>query len=105
MLRRLTKDQVQARVTAYQAGDSISCVARRYHVRFETARRWLTKVDIPVRPIKIGIPPESAGEAVALRQTGWSWKQLGQHFGCSHTSARRAVLTYYATTDPGNDVS
>lgn len=68
-----------------------------------TATLWLNRSGVNVRPNKVGISPDRVLEAVDLRENGWSWKKLGDRYGCSHTAARRAILKHYATQQTADD--
>jgi len=89
---RLNASQVAQLVADYQAGASVSALTRKYRIRHETAVRWLKINGVTIRPNRVGVPKERLAKAVALRNQGWSWYQLGRHYGCSHTAVRNALL-------------
>ncbi|GAA1549176.1 hypothetical protein GCM10009788_58800 [Nocardioides humi] len=90
--RRLNQDQVASLVADYQGGMTIKALTVKYNVRHETVSRWLAVNGVAVRPAPAGMPCGKLVEARALREAGWTWKRLGERYGCSHTAARKAVL-------------
>ena len=91
--RRLTTDQVTALITDYESGLSIQKLAAKYTIRHETVSRWLQVNNVTLRPTKAaGIPKDRLAEAQTLRTAGWSYRKIGNHFGCSDTIARKTLL-------------
>lgn len=83
---RLSRQQVEKLVTDYNDGASIQQLARTYRVDPDTASRWLKVSGVQTRVL--GIAPERVAEAQALRDSGWSYQRIGEHFGCSRTTVR-----------------
>ena len=82
-------------VADYQAGAPIGQLSRHYSIRHETTARWLKVNGISIRPAKsTGIPADQLPEAARLHADGWSYRKIGQHYGCSDTTVRKLLKRY-----------
>ena len=80
---RLTSDQVDQLIGAYQDGLSMEDLASAFSIDPRTAGNHLKRRGIPSRSRKL--TDEQIYEASELYQQGWSLARLGQHYGHSES--------------------
>jgi DNA-directed RNA polymerase specialized sigma24 family protein len=100
---RLTDHQSAALAADYAAGASIATVSAKYHVDPETAARHIKLAGVPTRQFVVGISPDEVPRLLELRAQGWTLKQIGKLYDCSHTSVRNALLRATGSTQQRSD--
>lgn len=95
------KRHLETAIAEYQAGDSLSQIAKRYHTTRQTVRNYFFKaLDIEVRPRGGANNPGGHGlnrrrfdphvpRAVAMYAEGHSCAQIAAHFGFEATAVIR----------------
>ncbi len=87
--RRLTAEQVEQLVCAYQAGASMKELAARWRLHRTTVASQLRLAGVALR--RQGIPAEQLGEAVRLYVEGWSCQRLAERYRCDDETVRQAL--------------
>ncbi|UQX88253.1 helix-turn-helix domain-containing protein [Jatrophihabitans telluris] len=75
-------------------------VARQYGISHRTATNHLHLAGVKIRLQKTGLPEAEVANAVALREQGWTYKAIGERYGCSHTAVREAIRRASSENDP-----
>jgi transposase-like protein len=88
--RKLNPTEGVDLVEAYQAGEHISSLARRFSMHEQTVKAHLRRAGIRLRPWPRLVAAEIA-EAALLYVAGWTLYQLGDTFGCNASTMRRAL--------------
>jgi lambda repressor-like predicted transcriptional regulator len=90
--RRFTAEEAAEIAQQYQAGQTMNQLARVHGVHRRTVAHCLQKQEVSVR--KLGLPPEHLDQAAALYRDGWSLARLGEKYGTTDMTVRRALAKH-----------
>jgi hypothetical protein len=76
-------------VAAYQAGSTVTDLARKFSVQRETVYDTLKRQGVPLR--KIGLSPEEVTEAAALYSEGWPLARIGEKLDVAGNTVGNAL--------------
>jgi lambda repressor-like predicted transcriptional regulator len=88
--RRLTASEKVAVAQQYRAGAEMRELAVTFKVHRASISRCLRELGIPLR--RQGLRAEDVPEAAKLYEAGWSLAQLGEKYGCAHTTIRLRLM-------------
>jgi hypothetical protein len=90
--RRLSKAEWDQVTADYLGGMSTNAIGRKYGMYPQTIYNRLKASGVPIRG-RTGatISGEKLEEAVRLRRRGWTFAQIGAHFGVSRAAATNAL--------------
>jgi DNA-directed RNA polymerase specialized sigma24 family protein len=88
--RRLTAEQVQQLVAAYEGGDSIKELAARWGLHRTTVATQLRLAGVQIRR-RQGLPDTLLDEAIRRYNDGWSCQRLADRYGCNATTVWKVL--------------
>jgi transposase-like protein len=92
--RRFSDEQAAEFARAYQAGEGLVQIGRRYGVAAPVIRRYLIRAGIPLRPV--GAPAfwteDRKAEAIRRYQAGEQLKDIATTMGCGTTTLTRTLV-------------
>lgn len=88
--RRLTVAECQHAIESYLAGSSMKQLAAEFKVHRVTIAALLRKHNVP--PRRQGISSGEIETAAGYYRDGWSLTRIANHYGCSATTARAALM-------------
>lgn len=88
---RLSPGEIDALVTAYQAGRSLAALGREFKLHKRTVHAHLIRAGVDLRPQQV-LTPEQVVEVIELYQGGATLKQLGPQFGVANASIRNYLI-------------
>ncbi len=92
MQRRFTAAEASEIAEQYLAGQNMNQLARSYSVHRRTVAHCLRKQAVPVR--QLGLSPEHIVPAAALYRAGWSLARIGDKYGTTDMTVRRALAKH-----------
>ncbi|MGO4257600.1 helix-turn-helix domain-containing protein [Marmoricola sp. RAF53] len=94
---RLPEERWDEIIAKYQAGASATSLAKKNGVDNETVRRRLRSRGITPRPQpEPTFTGKNLEEALTLRAQGWTYTQIGKHFGVNRQTAANALQKHGA---------
>ncbi|NJC24238.1 DNA invertase Pin-like site-specific DNA recombinase [Arthrobacter pigmenti] len=94
--KKLTPVEVDELVELYAAGTSVRDLTRLFGIHEQTVKAHLRRRGVTLRPLR-ALTPEQHRHASELRDTGWSYQRIGDRFGITDVTDRRAVLNFQAS--------
>jgi lambda repressor-like predicted transcriptional regulator len=89
--RRLQPSEVDELVIRYQAGATMSGLAKDFGMHFQTVRAHLRRNGVSLRSEQPALTSDDIAEAVALYQQGWSTYRLGERFQVDRSTVGKAL--------------
>lgn len=91
-VRRLSESEVADLVEAYQGGESIYELGRRFEIHRTTVSEHLKRAGVQTRGVKERkLTPEQTKEAIRLRQEGMSFARIATAIGTTEYAVRREL--------------
>jgi transposase-like protein len=87
--RRLSPEQIEQLVAAYQAGEDMKTLAARWQLHRTTVAGHLVKAGIELR--RQGLPDNRLRDAAQLYSEGWSCARLAERFDCNAETVRQRL--------------
>lgn len=89
---RLSDGVVAGLIRDYQAGATLTELARRVHVHRTTLTHRFRQAGVELRPPTAPVLTSAqVQEAARLYADGWSLRRLGERYGCTDDTVRRAL--------------
>lgn len=98
--RRLTAAEVAGLAEQYRAGQTMNELARAHGVHRRTVAHCLRKQGVSLR--QLGLPSDYLDQAAALYGAGWSLARIGDKYGTTDMTVRRALAKYGIEIRPRN---
>lgn len=98
--RRFTAAEAAEIAEQYLAGQTMNRIARTYGVHRRTVAHCLQKREVPRR--QLGLSPDQLEQAVALYDAGWSLARIGDKYGTTDMTVRRAIAKHGVEIRPRN---
>jgi lambda repressor-like predicted transcriptional regulator len=90
--RRFTAAEADEIAEQYRAGQTMNQLARTYSVHRRTIAHCLLKQEVPLR--QVGLSPEHIAPAATLYRSGWSLARIGDKYGTTDMTVRRALAIH-----------
>lgn len=87
--RRFTAAEAAEITEQYQTGQTMNQLARSFNVHRRTIAHCLRKQDVAPRPR--GLSAEHLSQAAALYEAGWPLVRIGERYGTTDMTVRRAL--------------
>ena len=89
--RKLKPAEVEELVRCYEAGASMSVLAKDLDMHFQTVRAHLRRHGVTLRSEQPAVSAEAIDEAVALYAQGWSTYRLGERYEVDRSTVGKAL--------------
>lgn len=89
--RKLTPIEIDELVRRYQAGSTMSGLAKEYGMHFQTVRAHLRRGEVSLRSEQPALTQKQIDEAVALYAQGWSTYLLGERYRVDRSTVGQAL--------------
>jgi lambda repressor-like predicted transcriptional regulator len=90
--RRITTAEAATIAEQYRTGRTMNQLARTFNVHRSTIVHCLQKQEVPLR--QLGLSPEHLAPAAALYRSGWSLARIGDKYGTTDMTVRRALTLH-----------
>lgn len=98
--RRFTAAEAVELAAQYRAGQTMNQLARTFRVHRRTGAHCLQKQGVGLR--QFGLSVEHLDQAAALYRAGWSLARIGEKYGTTDMTVRRALARHDVEIRPRN---
>lgn len=89
--RKLRPAEVDRLCAAYQAGATVTALAKEFRIYHQTVRAHLVRRGVPIRLQPTPITIDQRDRVFAMRASGMLQREIAAELGCSARSVRRAL--------------